>query len=485
MEISTADGWAQIRVYHDSCFDGVCLRRGKIRPFGNNGAHTCSVRSYLITDLDRELLTLGRAFAIKFDCDYRGGNLNWFFAAEAMIQLGILPDYVAYLARVAVDGEVAVRLAVPLPSAQLLAMYPSVVFVAERVEDSRPDRIKIRHTAAFDEGEEIARDVEEDVARYRGLYASGGPPNASVVAERLDWSRYSQILALYSLLENGDYSDEIYFAMEPDGFFRTFPWDMTRFYRPCHFGCERCQNLGELFFCAESVLDTFTRAPPLRALYRQHLRMVLNATARLRDLWATAAAVHDAVACVPEGLSTRPCSSSSMAGDGWYAAVPAASVLWQADQGGTIDTAGFLQANLGHLHGRARKLRQELARTARPERQTPLDTVGSDASRREASLAESGELFTLIVWHGALGLAAEIWSRLDFLNVEAYGFMHWRGPAVDSLLRFYGRSTEEMEEKVARCGDGPFLVIVATDPDPLWCVKSGSRAKPVISLIFA
>ncbi len=38
------------------------------------------------------------------DADYRGGNMNWFFAAEALVDLGILPHYVCYIARVSVDG---------------------------------------------------------------------------------------------------------------------------------------------------------------------------------------------------------------------------------------------------------------------------------------------------------------------------------------------------------------------------------------------
>jgi len=100
---------------------------------------------------------------------------------------------------------------------------------------------------------------------------------------RMNVSRYLLILAVNSILENGDYSDEIYWFERPieqrtpktqhSWLLDMMNWDLARIQEPCH-STEYLQN--KFTFCAQSILDyVLLRNPAASETYLSILHNLL------------------------------------------------------------------------------------------------------------------------------------------------------------------------------------------------------------------
>ncbi|HVV83901.1 MAG TPA: CotH kinase family protein, partial [Kofleriaceae bacterium] len=108
-----------------------------------------------------------------------------------------------------------------------------------------------------------------------GDFAMTGPPDMldGELGRRMDLDGYLRLLAIYSLLQNGDYIDEYWFfgSQEPGGeYYRMMGWDTDDTFSACHGGggrgiVDRCM----LTYCAEAELDhSLLRSP---AIYNRFL----------------------------------------------------------------------------------------------------------------------------------------------------------------------------------------------------------------------
>lgn len=169
-----------------------------------------------------------------------------------------------------------------------------IYLVVERPRKAVPrvfpqNQLLIRHLS--DSNYEIKRpsadkveDPEALVAPYLRIYQLRreleGQALLDAFDEAMDYDLYLRWLAVNSVVENGDYIDEVFFY---DGAPRRGPgeglylspmaWDYDDIFKNCHVP----RPLAEpLFYCAESGLDRATRdTPPARARYVDVLRGVM------------------------------------------------------------------------------------------------------------------------------------------------------------------------------------------------------------------
>lgn len=98
---------------------------------------------------------------------------------------------------------------------------------------------------------------------------------------RIDMDAYTRLLAMYSLVQNGDYIDEFYFwgsKERGNQLYRAMGWDTDDAFSPCHGGggrgiVDRCM----LTYCAEAELDySLLRSPPTYNRFLRSLDGVLG-----------------------------------------------------------------------------------------------------------------------------------------------------------------------------------------------------------------
>ena len=170
--------------------------------------------------------------------------------------------------------------------------------------------------------------AEEARLRFEALgdLALAEPPETLEAAldGRLELDAYLRMLALYSLLENGDYIDEAFFASSVEGAaerYRAMGWDTDDLFSLCHGGGGRgIEDDCGVAFCAEAELDhALIRSPAVYGRYLDQLVAVMSelSAERLeatmdgvrRDLWRvldddeTAAALIEMVAQNPDAAT--------------------------------------------------------------------------------------------------------------------------------------------------------------------------------------
>ena len=111
-------------------------------------------------------------------------------------------------------------------------------------------------------------------SKYRSLEQKKRPPSEVVhLPQYLFW------LSMNSLLENGDYDDEVFFismASQKQSPLLIHAWDFDNVFQPCHKEGKFALS-HELFFCAESDLDKkIIKEPSLLSQYKESLKCVLQ-----------------------------------------------------------------------------------------------------------------------------------------------------------------------------------------------------------------
>ena len=117
---------------------------------------------------------------------------------------------------------------------------------------------------------------------YRALNRYEGEELYETLKEYLDIDYYMNWLAFNFLIHNGDYSDEVFFYIDPEiGKYRILPWDYDDILVSSpHEGLkQRNISIGDkMLFSGEDLLDTkIANDPYLYGQYKAHLKEVLEA----------------------------------------------------------------------------------------------------------------------------------------------------------------------------------------------------------------
>jgi hypothetical protein len=264
-------------------------------------------------------LASDRFFLISMCADLR--YFGQMFGDRLLKELGLFPAATRYV-RLRIDGvNQGVYLVVHRPERALRDVGLGVTSVIRRRYDvlAQPAEVK------YPEDPDLAAAA---LARFDELgdLAQGGAPEtlAAELDARLDLDAYLRMLALYSLLVNGDYIDEAYFtsSLEEDAErYTLMGWDTDDLLSACHGDGDLAiaDDCG-LTYCAEAELDhALLRSPEVYRRYLEELALVLQSVTAARleatmdavqaDLWAvltddeTAAALTEMIAENPDAAT--------------------------------------------------------------------------------------------------------------------------------------------------------------------------------------
>ncbi|MCK6572962.1 CotH kinase family protein [Myxococcota bacterium] len=198
---------------------------------------------------------------------------------EILSRLDLFPAWFSYV-ELRYGGETrGVYLMVERPRAALARISPDLSRIIRRLSDAD---VEIDHP-----DESSIPDREAFLAPYRAIFTAQnewqGEQLLAELLRRMAYDQYLLLLAYNSVLENGDYIDEVYFydrAPPPSRlgaespFFDVMAWDQDETFRRCH---TPAPIADPLLNCAESRLDRLVvTQPPVRALYVSQLRRLLD-----------------------------------------------------------------------------------------------------------------------------------------------------------------------------------------------------------------
>ncbi|HEY8143521.1 MAG TPA: CotH kinase family protein, partial [Kofleriaceae bacterium] len=288
------------------------------------GSLNCQRKSFSVT-LDgsrRRLmpdLATDRFFLISMCLDTR--YFGQVFGDRLLAGLGLFPPRMRYVV-LRIDGvNQGVYLMLHQPERAFRDASLGIASVVRRRYDIDLEPAEVKYPSD---------PVEAEEARLRfealGDLALAEPPETLEAAldGRLELDAYLSMLALYSLLENGDYIDEAFFASSIEGAaerYRVMGWDTDDLFSLCHGGGGRgIEDDCGVAYCAEAELDySLLRSPAIYARYLDQLAAVMSDLSAERlettmdavrdDLWRvldddeTAAALIEMVAENPDAAT--------------------------------------------------------------------------------------------------------------------------------------------------------------------------------------
>lgn len=247
------------------------------------GTLNCERKSYSVTlDGARQRLTPGlatdRFFLISMCQDRR--YFGQVFGDRLLAGMGLFPARLRYV-KVRIDGvNAGVYMLVHSPERALRDRSLGLASVVRRRVDVFGQPAEVKYP-----GDPIL--AEEERLRFEALgdLALNGPAETleAELDARLELDRYLEMVATFSLLQNGDFVDEAFFASSlEDGSprYRVTGWDTDDLWEDCHYGGEHAiVDACGVTYCAEAELDhALLRSP---AVYRRYLDALAVVMARL------------------------------------------------------------------------------------------------------------------------------------------------------------------------------------------------------------
>jgi CotH kinase protein len=270
-----------------------------------DGTFDCDRRNYTIELRDtrpRHLMPgfAGSEFHLISMCA-EDSYLNAYTAAQLMSRLGLFPFAFRYI-EVRVSGESqGVYVLVEKAREALVRRHGRVRSVIRRRYE--PDRTtpELKYAAA---SQEAAMGSYYQV--LQALSGKSGDGLVRALDEHLDLHGYLGLLAFHSLLQNGDYADEVWMVstdrLRADGaigdWFSFAGWDLDDIFSECHYeGAYALADRHGLSFCAEAELDDRVLADP--AAYARYVDRLEQVLADISDQTFAQAAVAAQAALLP------------------------------------------------------------------------------------------------------------------------------------------------------------------------------------------
>jgi hypothetical protein len=180
------------------------------------------------------------------------------------------------------------------------------MFIEKPAEELRSDHARVSSVIRrrYDAGEDItvpeiewSRSADADaVADYDALLGDiaglSGDALVATLDDRIDVDAYLRLLAVQSLLHNGDHVDEVWLwatdRLRTDGsigpWFQLMGWDPDDIFNGCHYsGSKAFPDAYDLSYCAEAELDDILLSDPVTyARYVDVLQGVIDAITQQR-----------------------------------------------------------------------------------------------------------------------------------------------------------------------------------------------------------
>jgi spore coat protein H len=213
------------------------------------------------------------AISLSMDKHYFRNRISF----EMLKILGLFDLFYTYSEIVINDQSEGVYLLLERPQDWALKKNQSP-FIIRRGFDNRIDKMRT--------GKKIEKsETQNHKQQFRQIYNSinkyDGEELYYVLSQWIDLDMYMKWLAFNFFIRNGDYTDEVYFYVEPvTGKYKIIPWDYDDiFARQPHEGTEeKLRSVGQkLVFSSEDKLDKKIASDPyLYQVYLIHLSEVLK-----------------------------------------------------------------------------------------------------------------------------------------------------------------------------------------------------------------
>lgn len=213
------------------------------------------------------------AVSLSMDKNYIRNRL----AFEMMEELGLFGLFFSY-SEIVINGETeGIYMIIERPQDWALKSKDSP-FIIRRGFDNKIEKIKT--------GKEVDKSEIKDYKTifnsiYKNLKKYDGEEFYKTYSEWLDLEMYMQWLAFNYFVRNGDYTDEVYFYIDPtEKRYKIIPWDYDDiFAREPHEGKHLKKNnmKGKYIFSSEDKLDQKIASDPyLYSKYLDQLKLVLE-----------------------------------------------------------------------------------------------------------------------------------------------------------------------------------------------------------------
>lgn len=283
-----------------------------------DGTFDCDRRNYTIKLRDKRPRHLmpgfaGSEFHLISMCA-EDSYLNAYTASHLLSRLGLFPFASRYI-EVRLNGKSqGVYILIEKAKEALVRRHGRARSVIRRRYE--PDRTapEIKYAAA---GQEAAMGSYYQV--LQALSGKSGDDLVRALDEHLDLHGYLGLLAFHSLLQNGDYADEVWMVstdrLRADGaggdWFSFAGWDLDDIFSECHYeGAYALADRHGLSFCAEAELDDRILADP--AAYARYVDRLEQVLADIPDETFAQAAIAAHAALLP--YLRRPEVAAAMLG---------------------------------------------------------------------------------------------------------------------------------------------------------------------------
>ncbi|PRQ06618.1 CotH kinase family protein [Enhygromyxa salina] len=234
----------------------------KLKLRGNNSL-ACERKSYSLNFEDDqprrwfEDSATDEFFLLSMCLDDR--YITQFTANQLMAELGLFAPKFRMVEVVLSGVSQGVYLLVEKPHEELRHDNTGVRLIMRRASDVEGEPPELKHSA----GSEAQAEADYEAFLTEAETRTGDDLLAWLEAS-MDLEQYLRWIALMSLLESGDYVDEVYFmstdvTAEPGvtrDFFSISTWDQDDIFSPCHNnGDFAIQDPHELLYCTEGRLD--------------------------------------------------------------------------------------------------------------------------------------------------------------------------------------------------------------------------------------
>ncbi|PRQ02327.1 CotH protein [Enhygromyxa salina] len=293
-----------------------------------NGSLECDRKSFSLNfedDLPRRWLPdsgTDKFFLLSMCLDNR--YVNQFTANQLMAELGLFGPKFRMVELVLSGQSQGLYLLVEKPQTALVDDNTRVRLIVRRGPDAEGAAPELKHSAGPD---------DEALATYEALIteaeARHGDELLAYLEGTMDLNQYLRWLALMSLLQSGDFVDEVYFmstevtgpGASAEDYFSISTWDQDDIFKPCHNGGDfEMDDPDGLLYCAEGLLDYAIFADPtIYARYVDELERTLawldqatfdRATFASEDSVLDILARDDARAAMVELLDDNPAAIS-------------------------------------------------------------------------------------------------------------------------------------------------------------------------------
>ena len=193
--------------------------------------------------------------------------MNQYTANQLMAALGLLAPKFRMVEVVLSGVSQGVYLLIEKPQEQLQRDNTGVRSILRRAADVEGEPAEVKHSAGSD-----AQAMADYEAFLTEAETRSGEDLLTWLEASMDLEQYLRWIALMSLLESGDYVDEVYF-MSTDvtaeagvtrDYFSISTWDQDDIFSPCHNnGDFAMQDTYELLYCSEGRLDYAIFEEPL------------------------------------------------------------------------------------------------------------------------------------------------------------------------------------------------------------------------------